>query len=89
MTLHFNGTIPCPHDGRRCSQRPPPSLRPAQSGRPKSESTRRQMVVTLRPSLLKIVPTSRSVSPLHGPLSACAGPAVMQLFLPFRLPVEA
>ena len=80
MTLNFNGTISCPHDGRRCSQRPPPSLRPAQSSRPKSESMSRQMVLTLRPSPLKIVPTSRAVSPVHGPVSACAGPAVGTAF---------
>ena len=80
MTLNFNGTISCPYDGRRCSQRPPPSSRPAQSSRPKSEFMSRQMVVALRPSPLKIVPTSRSVSLVHGPVSACAGPAVGAAF---------
>ena len=80
MTLNFKGTISCPHDGRRWSQRPPPFLRPALSSRPKSESMSRQMVVTPRPSPLKIVPTSRSVSPVHGPVSACASPAVGAAF---------
>ena len=76
MTLNSNGTISCPHDGRRCSQRPPPFLRPAQSSRPKSESVSRQMIVILRPSPLKVVPTSGSVSPVHRPVSPCAGPAL-------------
>jgi len=63
MTLKFIGTSSSLHHARRCSQRPPPSLRPDQFSRPKFEPMSRGIVATLRPSPLKIVPTSRSASP--------------------------
>ena len=80
MILNFIGTISSPRDGRRCSQRPPPSLRPDQSSRPKFPSLSRRIVATVQSGPLKIVPTSRSVSPVHGPVSACACPAVGAAF---------